>query len=337
MQNNEIKNQLPSSTPSHLPKKLSIALTGATGFIGSALLTQFIDNGWHVSALYRKKKGRTPPSIEGVEWLAGELDDDAALDKLITGSDAVIHCAGAVRGVNQADFDKVNERGALKIAEATLRQVTPPKFLLLSSLAAREPQLSFYAGSKWRGEQAVKAVLKDLKWTIIRPPAVYGPGDKELLPLFQSMAKGFAPVPAGKNRRFSMIYVNDIATAISHWLTQDLGYGKTYEIDDGSYNGYDWNSVLAIGAQVLRNGAPIKKIPIPIALLKLFAWVNYIAAKFLGYAPMLTPGKIKEITHNNWVSNKNEFSQLSGWQPKFDLKKGLAEIFNTNSAKFKVN
>jgi hypothetical protein len=134
-----------------------------------------------------------------------------------------------------------------------------------------------------------------------------------------------------------MIYVDDIATAICHWLTQDIGYRKTYEIDDCSHNGYDWNSVLTIGAQVLRNGAPIKKIPIPIALLTLFAWVNYIAAKFLGYAPMLTPGKIKEITHDNWVSNKNEFSQLSGWQPNFDLKKGLAEIFNINSAKFKVN
>ncbi|PCI60710.1 MAG: RmlD substrate-binding protein [Gammaproteobacteria bacterium] len=336
MQNNEIKNQLLSSTSSSSNKTLLIALTGATGFIGSTLLTKLTDNGWHVRSLYRHKKGRTPKKSAGVEWLAGELNDENTLDTLVNDVDVVIHCAGAVRGINQTDFDQVNEAGALQIAKAVSRQARVPKFLLLSSLAAREPQLSFYAGSKWRGEQAIKSALKDFNWTIIRPPAVFGPGDKELLPLFQSIAKGFAPIPAGKNRRFSMIYVDDVASAIIHCISNDIGCGKTYEIDDGQPNGYDWDKVLTISAKVLRNGAAVRKIPVPITLLNLFALINFNLAKLLGYAPMLTPGKINEITHTNWVCNHKEFDQMNGWQPTFGLETGLAEIFNANSAKFKV-
>lgn len=336
MQKNEIENQLTSSTPSNANKKLLVAITGATGFIGMRLLTKLSKSGYKVRALYRIKKGRMPIPLANVEWLAGDLNDEQVLDTLVSNVDAVIHCAGVVRGTNCADFDKVNEEGAFRVAKAVSRQTQIPKFLLLSSLAAREPQLSFYAGSKFRGEQAIKLVLKDFRWTIIRPPAVFGPGDKELLPLFQSIAKGFAPIPNGKNRRFSMIYVDDLASAITSWLTSDIGYGQTYEIDDGQPQGYDWNKVLNISGQVLRNGATVHQIPIPIILLKLFALVNFGAAKLLSYQPMLTPGKVREIIHDDWVCNNQEFTKISGWQPLFGLEKGLAEIFNISSVKYRV-
>jgi len=336
MKNNEIKNQLASSTSSNSNKKLLVALTGATGFIGTTLLNKLTNNGWNVRALCRTKNGRILPTLANVEWLTGDMNDDKVLDSLVNNVDAVIHCAGAVRGASCTDFDTVNEEGALRVAKAVLRQTQVPKFLLLSSLAAREPLLSFYAGSKFRGEQAVKSILKDCRWTIIRPPAVFGPGDKELLPLFQSISKGFAPIPGGEDRRFSMIYVDDLALAIITWLSQDIGYGQTYEIDDGHPQGYDWDQVLNISGQVLHSGATIRKIPIPISVLKLFALINFSAAKLLGYAPMLTPGKVREITHSNWVCNNHEFTKISGWQPLFGLEKGLTKIFDINSVKFKV-
>lgn len=304
-----------------------IAVTGATGFIGTTLLRQLSKAGWRVRALYRPKKGRIPPSLPGVQWVAGGLDDVVSLSQLVEGADAVIHCAGAVRGASRADFDKINEAGALHVAQAAALQTTPPRLLLISSLAARLPELSYYAGSKWRGELAVKSVEK-VRWTILRPPAVYGPGDKELLPLFQSMSKGFAPLPAGANGRFSMIYVEDLAAAIVRWLIEDTGDGHTFELDDGQSGGYDWDSVLDIGGRVLRDGAMVRRISIPISMLKLAAHANLGAARLLGYSPMLTPGKVREITYHDWVCDNSNITRALGWQPAFDFERGLSCIFD---------
>lgn len=312
-----------------------IALTGATGFIGSSLLKQITDAGFRVRALYRDKQGRTPMTISGVEWFCGDLGNEDILGDFVEGADAVIHCAGVVRGASQADFDKVNEAGARRIAEATARRSPQAHFLLISSLAAREPELSYYAGSKYRGECAVKTVSDTLRWTVVRPPAVYGPGDRELLPLFRSIANGFAPLPAGAKGRFSMIYVDDLASAVLLLLTEDVAFGKTIEIDDGHDGGYDWDTVLQIGGKVLRNGAPIRRLPIPVFMLKFVARVNLIASRIFRYAPMLTPGKVRELTHLDWLSDNGQMIEYFDWQPIYELDKGLASIFDKNRVDIK--
>lgn len=309
-----------------------LALTGATGFIGTALLSHLTGAGWRVRALYRPRKGRVPANLPGVQWLPGELDDQDALNALVAGTHAVIHCAGAVRGVGRADFDRVNEDGAQRVALAAARQVQTPRFLLISSLAARMPELSHYAGSKWRGECAIKASSENMRWTVLRPPAVFGPGDREMLPLFRSIANGFAPLPAGANGRFSLLYVEDLATAVVHWLAADAGYGQTFELDDGYAGGYDWDAVLDIAGRVLRGGAPVRRVPIPISVLNLAAHVNLAAARVLGYAPMLTTGKVREITHPDWVCDNFELTRITGWRPAFGLERGLACIFGKNHA-----
>ena len=231
-----------------------------------------------------------------------------------------------MRGVTQADFDLINEIGARHVAEVAAAQNKPPRLLLISSLAARMPELSHYAGSKMRGELAIKN--SPLRWTIFRPPAVYGPGDRELLPLFQSMAKGLAPLPAGANGRFSIIHVHDLAAAMVHCLGQDAGDGKTFELDDGHSGGYDWPSVIQIAQAVLRDGGKIRRLSIPIGLLKLVAWTNFYAAQLLRYAPMLTPGKIREITHSDWLCDNNDITRITGWQPTCELAQGLAGLFD---------
>ncbi len=306
-----------------------VALTGATGFIGRTLIRQLIQAGWQVRALYRPQVGRVPIEAKGVTWIAGDLNNADALKALVADVNAVIHCAGAVRGVTRDDFDQINEAGALHVAQAAACQATQPRFLLVSSLAARMPNLSHYAGSKWRGEVAIKNTAHPLRWTIFRPPAVYGPGDRELMPLFKSMANGFAPLPAGANGRFSMIHVEDLAAAMVHWLTQDTGYGETFELDDGHVGGYDWPSVLRIAKMVLRHGGTIIRLPIPITLLKLVAWINFTAAKLLVYSPMLTPGKIREITHTDWLCDNSDITRITGWQPTCELAQGLAGMFDT--------
>lgn len=304
-----------------------LALTGATGFIGMALLRCLSGAGWQVRALYRPKAGRIPPQLPGVEWLPGNLDDRDALNALVAGTDAVIHCAGVVRGATRFDFDPVNVAGAGEIARAAANQKQVPRFLLISSLAARMPLLSHYAGSKWRGECEIKAVLEHLRWTVLRPPAVYGPGDRELLPLFRCIAKGYAPLPAGTNRRLSLIHVDDLALAVLRWLEADAGDGQTFELDDGHPGGYSWDTVLSLAGLALRKGAMVRRVPIPVSLLYLVALVNHTSGRLLGYAPMLTPGKLREIMHPDWVCDNRAITLATGWRPNIGLEMGLARTY----------
>jgi len=304
-----------------------VALTGATGFIGAALLSHLRGAGWRVRALYRPRTGRVPPPMPGVEWLPGDLEDQGALNALVAGTDAVIHCAGAVRGASRADFDRVNADGAGRFARAAASLPRPPRFLLMSSLAARMPHLSDYAGSKWRGECAVKASSETLRWTVLRPPAVFGPGDRELLPLFRCIASGFAPLPAGTSGRFSLLYVDDLATAVLSWLAAGTGDGLTFELDDGRPGGYDWDTVATVAGRALRAGKPVRRIPIPVPLLGLAAFANLGAARLLGYAPMLTPGKVREITHPDWLCDSHAFALATGWRPTIGLEPGLARAY----------
>jgi nucleoside-diphosphate-sugar epimerase len=310
-----------------------VALTGATGFIGAALLSHLTGSGWPVRALHRPRAGRVLASLPGVEWLAGDLEDPDALGALVAGADAVIHCAGAVRGARQADFDRVNAEGAGRVAEAAARVPGAPRLLLMSSLAARMPALSHYAGSKWRGECAVKAAAETLRWTVLRPPAVFGPGDRELRPLFRCIASGFAPVPGGTPGRFSLLHVDDLATAVLHWLAADTGYGETFELDDGRPGGYDWDTVVTLAGRALRRGRPVRRVPIPRPVLALAALANLGAARLLGYAPMLTPGKVREITHPDWLCDSHAFARATGWRPTIGLESGLARAYGKRNEK----
>jgi 2-alkyl-3-oxoalkanoate reductase len=316
---------VPGSRRLTVPSQL--ALTGATGFIGAALLPRLVSAGWGVRALYRPRAGRVPPSLPGVEWLPGDLTDDRALDALVAGTDAIVHCAGAVRGATRADFDRVNAEGAGRVASAAAHQPRAPRFLLISSLAARMPELSAYAASKREGERAVAAALGTRPWTVLRPCAVFGPGDRELLPLFRCIARGFVPLPGRGAGRFSLIYVDDVATAVTSWLAADTGYGETFELDDTRPGGYDWDTVVKIAGRVLRNGAPVRRVPVPVPALDVAAAANLVAARLLGYAPMFTPGKVRELTHPDWLCDSRAFAQATGWRPAFGLETGLARAY----------
>lgn len=261
--------------------------------------------------------------------MQGDLRDSPALEALVAGTYAVVHCAGTVRGARRSDFDSVNAEGAGRIAAAAAAVAPASRFLLMSSLAARMPELSHYAASKRRGENAVKAAAKDLRWTILRPPAVFGPGDRELAPLFRCIARGFAPLPAHTRGRFSLIHVDDLASAVLRWLAADAGYGRIFELDDGRPGGYEWDTVLTLAGRALGRVSPVRRVAIPVPLLRLAAWANLGAASLLGYAPMLTPGKVREIMHPDWLCNSHAFADAVSWRPAIGLESGLARMYGT--------
>lgn len=301
----------------------TVALTGATGFIGHVLLAQLQAAGHRVRALARPRKGRTLAPQPHLEWIAGDLNDGAALARLVAGAEVVIHLAGAVRGATRADFDRVNAIGVEHLVQAALGEPLCRRFLLLSSLAARAPGLSDYAGSKRRGEEILATHAGRLAWSAIRPPAVYGPGDREMLGLFRSMARGWVPVPGAGRGRFSLIYVDDLAAALVAWLQTDAATGQIYEVDDGRSGGYDWGEARAIAARVLRGGRPVRALPVPVGLLRAAGALNQTIARWRGSAPMLTPGKVREITHDNWVCDSSAFRQATGWRPAYPFDRGL--------------
>jgi nucleoside-diphosphate-sugar epimerase len=143
------------------------------------------------------------------------------------------------------------------------------------------------------------------------------------------MARGFAPVPAHANGRFSIIHVDDLASAVLRWLAADTGYGRTFELDDGRPGGYDWQTVLDIAGRAFGRTTPVRRVQIPVPLLRLAASANLGAARLLGYAPMLTPGKVREITHPDWVCDSHAFADAIGWRPAIGLESGLAQTYGT--------
>ena len=173
-------------------------------------------------------------------------------------------------------------------------------------------------------------IYDQLSWTIYRPCAVYGPGDREILPLLRWMAKGIAPMIGYGNERFSMLYVEDLAEAITLWLDcNGCRYG-TFELHDGHPGGYSWNDVIDTVKQLRAKW--VVRIKIPLVALRLLAECNLIAARTIGYAPMLTPGKIRELSHLNWVGDNSALNSATDWTPRIQLPEGLRLTLNWTKA-----
>jgi nucleoside-diphosphate-sugar epimerase len=299
----------------------TVAITGATGFIGQTITRQLTMAGYRVRALVRsvERAGSLPAS--GVDLVDGSLEDSLSLESLIRGANVVVHCAGAVRGATQEQFDRVNVEGVMRLLLVLESQGTPPRLLSLSSLAAREPQLSFYATSKFRGEQVLVNEARRVAWDVLRPPAVYGPGDRELLPLFRAMARGIVPVPGTSYARFSLLFVDDLAAAVLAWIRSGHAHKAIYTLDDGREGGYDWRGVAAIVEHVCRHR--VRLLHVPAWVLDIPARLNRHASRLFGYAPMLTPEKLRELRHADWVCNHTALHAAIGWQPQIQLEEGL--------------
>jgi len=201
-----------------------------------------------------------------------------------------------------------------------------PRFLLISSLAAREPALSFYAASKRGGEDTLRALAGPMATTVFRPPAVYGPGDREMAPLLRCMQHGVAPVLGGRAARFSLLYAEDLADAIRHTLEQPDWAPGPFEIHDGRPGGYSWEEVMTTVSRILRR--PVRAVRVPRALLRTAAAGNLLLAHLCGSLPMLTPGKVRELTHPDWVCHDAPLREATGWTPRIRLEEGMRRTIN---------
>lgn len=303
----------------------TIAITGATGFIGGILAKGLTASGWSVRALVRPGSNHVWLQDFGVELILGSLEDEQSLHELLGGVDAVVHCAGAVRGASQHDFDRINSDGVERLANIASQLQCPPYFILISSLAAREPELSYYAASKLKGERILQARAGNMNWDVIRPPAVYGPGDKEMLPLFQWMFKGVAPLIGSNENRVSLVHVKDLIDAVVYLLEQEEHRQQIYELHDGYPGGYSWQDIINVVKRL--SGRSIFNLRIPVSFVYLIAAINIALSKVFGSKPMLSPGKVRELTHPSWVADNSKISMDTGWNPKITLEEGLRQLF----------
>jgi nucleoside-diphosphate-sugar epimerase len=294
-----------------------VAVTGATGFIGQRLVQTLLKNNWQVRALTRISQ----QDMVNLQWVIGDLGNKKALNELVDDVDVVVHCAGQVRGNNLKQFIQTNVHGTENLIESTLLQNKQPRFLLISSLAAREPDLSWYARSKYQGEQALISLAKDLKWSIFRPTAVYGPGDRELSPLLHLTKVGLLPMSGRPDSKFGLIYVDDLVQASIDWINADTTYQKIYELDDGTHGGYDRVLMKEISSKVW--GHPVFIVSVPVFLIMFLSHINLAISRIFNYLPMLTPGKVRELTHHDWVCDNCSIVEDTTWQPKTQLDTGL--------------
>jgi nucleoside-diphosphate-sugar epimerase len=309
-----------------------IAVTGATGFIGSRLVNALISAGYQPRALVRSPKAGSALAAKSVEVIRGGLSDPEALNRLCEGASAVVHCAGTVRGRRLEDFLPANVDGTRHLVRALAAGPRAP-LLVLSSLAARAPHLSHYARSKQLTEEVLQHESDGLDWTALRPPAVYGPGDKELMPLFRLMSHGLAPIPSSPANRVSVIHVDDLVDAILKWIAfsedrQTLR--RVFPISDPAERGYDWQEIADIVSRLA--GRPVRLWQMPAVLLDSLAVINRSLAGLFSYAPMLTPEKLRELRHPDWVCNSNALSEALDWSPTITLREGLAELLTTRSS-----
>jgi nucleoside-diphosphate-sugar epimerase len=296
-----------------------VAVTGGSGFIGRRIVARLLDGGWRVRALAR----RPDPALAepGAKVVPGALDDRASLDALVESAQFVVHCAGAISAPSRSAFIRVNRNGTANLAAAVAAQPEPPRMILMSSLAAREPGLSAYAASKRMAEDAVRELLTGkTDFAIVRPPAVYGPGDRATLPIFRQISKGLLFVPAA-NGRFSLLYVHDLAEIVAQLLLRPRWNGQVIEPDDGS-GGYSWPDLARIASSHLDRR--VRTVPVPWLAL----WPPAALAQIVGFAarrtPRLTLGKLRELYHADWVCRQTGTAALPAGLPRVTFDNGFA-------------
>lgn len=218
-----------------------------------------------------------------------------------------------------------NFDGTRLLLQAVQDESPTALLLLLSSLAAREPQLSWYARSKREGENLVTA--STLRWSVLRPPAVYGPGDREMKAIFDWMRRGIALVPGPATARTSLIHVDDLVQAIVACLLSEAAVAQVLELGDSKTGGYDWEELATIAATAFQRR--VRLLEIPAVLLNLVAITSLWLAQLSRRPAMLTPPKLRELRHDNWVSDNAAITEATGWMPRIPLHDGLVNLYES--------
>ena len=317
---------------------MRVLLTGGSGFLGSYVAEQLAAEGHVIRALVRPKSDKNVlDKLPQVEFAPGAIERPETLKPAMESVDAVVHVAGIVKARKPADFFEVNTQGTRNLVEAALAQGRLKRFVYVSSLAAVGPSrdgkpvhedaeprpVTQYGRSKLEAERAVLAAAGRMPVTVIRPPMIYGPRDRETLAFFTSVRNGVLPMTGDGLNTLSVVYVSDCASAIVRAIDSDgAPSGRTYFVEDGAV--LVWREALQQIEAALGKRAWVR-FGMPMGMLKVAAAATQLWGTVTGTAQMLTLDKVNELTQPHWVCSGEGARRELGWSPKVQWTQGVQE------------
>ncbi|TMA29643.1 MAG: NAD-dependent epimerase/dehydratase family protein [Deltaproteobacteria bacterium] len=317
---------------------MKVLLTGGSGFLGSYVAEQLCAEGHTVRALVRPRSDkRVLQKLGACEFAPGAIEDRASLDGAVEGVDAVVHVAGIVKARSPAEFYATNTQGTKNLVDAALAGGGIKRFVYVSSLAAVGPSadgrpvddkaepkpVTHYGRSKLEAERAVLAAADRMPVTVIRPPLIYGPRDKETLAFFTSIKNGVLPVIGDRRNTLSVVYGADCAAALVRAVTSNgAPSGRTYFVDDGAI--YTQGELAAEAERAMGRRAFLR-FDMPIPVVQVAAAATQVWGKLTGTAQMLTLDKVRELKQHHWVCSGEGARKELGWAPKVGWAQGVVE------------
>jgi dihydroflavonol-4-reductase len=310
-------------------------VTGATGFVGSHLVDVLLSAGVEVTALARSPNKVAVLTKQGVRIISGHLHSSTALDEAVRGQDIIYHVAGAVAARSESDFLQANREGTRNIVAAT-EAAGGNRFVLVSSLAAAGPSrrgspldgsepprpVTAYGRSKLEAEQVVRT--SRLTWSIVRPPVVYGPRDREVFKLFRLARLGIAPLFGDGGQELTAVHVCDLAAALVAVGTSSATVGRTYiACHPQVFTSSEFSR--AIGRVMGRSVTPLR---IPTSLGRAMLRLAETSARLTGRITILTVDKANEFFQPAWTGDPAPLARDCGWKAVHDLNSGLAHTYH---------
>lgn len=324
-----------ATPPSGLAPANQVLLTGASGLVGSHVLDVLRAQGWRVVLLLRPRSDRAfiQAHLGEVEVCEGGFEDPTALDRALTGVTHVIHCAGATKALRHRDFFAANQLAVRHLVAAINRQGNVRRLVHFSSLAAAGPStrlaphseraparpVSVYGRSKLAGEQEVAEACR-CEFTILRPPSVYGPRDREFLRLFKAVRLGIKPVFGSGTQELSFVYVEDLARATVHCLTAPSAARKTFfAAERGIFTARQFADRIA---EAMGRSAFLLRLPVQLLLL---AGVAQDLLSTVTRRPnVLSRRKYPELRAEAWTCDGSRLQLETGFVCRTGLAEGLA-------------
>jgi 2-alkyl-3-oxoalkanoate reductase len=294
-------------------------LTGASGFVGSHTAARLLAEGWRVRALLRDGSS-TAKLPEGCEVVRVDFMDEHCIEPHLTDADALLHLAGAVKARSQEEFDRANALITRKLVAARDRTAPGCRFILVSSQAAAGPEgaggpVTAYGRSKLLGESTLRS---SRNWVIVRPPAVFGPGDDASAPMFRMAAHGLLVTP-WTGGRFALIFVEDLAALLATLAASGAADGETLEPSYGV--GYTWKEFHEVLQKAA--GRRILHLRVPPVLVVAAAFTSELASSVTGSCPFFTRDKCRELLAASWEVEERRTTELTDWTPSIPLEDAL--------------